>query len=301
MHLDAGDFRPFAQVVLEQQPVIGRSARHNGDAPEVRLVFDGPDQRCAHGRMAHAGADDQQIASLQRLVGQGHAERPAQAHHIPDLQVVHGRGDLADLFDVEGEGILHAVAERHGNGDFPRAEHGQHEKLAAQGGAALIGAVAVADRKPLDALGFLKNIDDLRYERRIRLRVEQAFLALVVHVDRRGGSFQHLVGRPFLHPGHDVHHIDGCRADGRTPPASGTALHAEALFDILQLVVDPVAHSRSLGARVMEFRVPGERYRLARVPDPDAGAGMGRVLLLFGGETGTGGANARASGTGDAA
>ena len=52
VHLDAGDFRPFAQVVLEQQPVIGRSARHNGDAPEVRLVFDGPDQRCAHGRMA---------------------------------------------------------------------------------------------------------------------------------------------------------------------------------------------------------------------------------------------------------
>ena len=41
---------------------------------------------------------------------------------------------LADLFDVEGEGILHAIAERHGNGDFPRAEHGQHETPLRGGG-----------------------------------------------------------------------------------------------------------------------------------------------------------------------
>ena len=206
---------------------------------------------------------------------------------------------VLDVLEAHGLEALWHVPDRRSEGyglNIPAIE-----ELAAQGGAALIGAVAVTDRKPLDAFGFLKNINDLRYERRIRLRVEQAFLALIMHVCRRGEGFHHLVGRPYLHPGHDVHHVDGGRADGGAPPASGTALHAEALFDILQLVVDPVAHSRSLGARVMELRVPGERYRLARVPDPDAGAGMGRVPLLFGGEAGTGGANARAPGTGDAA
>lgn len=40
-----------------------------------------------HGRVPHAGADDQQIAAFQRLVGQGHANGPRSPIMSPTFRL----------------------------------------------------------------------------------------------------------------------------------------------------------------------------------------------------------------------
>lgn len=67
VHLDAGDFRPFAQVA--RAAARHRSKRSPWRCARSPACFRWPGPALRARARAHAGADDQQIAAFQRLVG----------------------------------------------------------------------------------------------------------------------------------------------------------------------------------------------------------------------------------------